>query len=140
MGNLVSRLEGLAEKSGEIKKVSPDGALTQKLKLKEIEERMESYELDKALALIIEFIDECNKYVQERKVWELQGAERNKALYTVADALRVSSLLLWPFTPESSEKILKRLDEKKISFSRAKFGLLGNLKLKKQGLLFNKLR
>ena len=140
LGNLVSRLEGLAEKHGEIKKVSPDAALAKKLKLKEIESKMQSYELDKALAIIIEFIDECNKYVQEKKIWELSGEGRNKALYTVADSLRISALLLHAFIPESSEKILKRLDEKKVSFSRIKFGLLGNLKLKRQEVLYAKVR
>lgn len=141
LGNLVSRLEGLAEKHGELKKTSPDTVLTKKLKLKEIEGKMQNYELDKALALIIEFIDECNKYVQEKKVWELQGAEKNKALYTLGDSIRISALLLHAFIPHTAEKILARLGEgeEKISASRLKFGLLGSVKIKKKEHLFTKI-
>ncbi|KHO49080.1 MAG: methionyl-tRNA synthetase [archaeon GW2011_AR6] len=138
LGNLMSRLEGLGEKAGEIKKISPDAALGKKLKLKEIQSRMKNYELDKALALIIEFVDECNKYVQEKKVWELQDAEKNKALYTIADSLRVSALLLHAFIPATSEEILSRLGEDKITLERVKFGLLGSVKLKKKEHLFAK--
>ncbi|HIH66168.1 MAG TPA: methionine--tRNA ligase [Nanoarchaeota archaeon] len=138
LGNLVSRLEGLGERAEEIKKISPDAALGKKLKLKEIQSRMKNYELDKALALIIEFVDECNKYVQEKKVWELQDAEKNKALYTIADSLRVSALLLHAFIPATSEEILSRLGEDKITLERVKFGLLGSVKLKKKEHLFAK--
>jgi len=140
LGNLVSRLEGLAEKTGEIKKTTADKNLTSKLKLKEIEKKLDNYELDKGLNLIMGFIDECNKYIQEKKVWQLNGRDLNTALYTIADSLRVASILLHPFIPETAEKILKRLKEKKISLERTKFGLLGSIKIKKSDVLFKKIK
>lgn len=140
LGNLVSRLEGLAGRAGEIKKTTPDKNLTGKLKLKEIEKKLGNYELDKGLNLIMGFIDECNKYVQEKKVWQLKGKELNTALYTIVDSLRVASILLHPFIPETAEKILTRLNEKNISLERTKFGLLGNIKIKKSNVLFKKIK
>jgi len=140
LGNLVSRLEGLAERAGEVKKVTVDKKLIGKLKLKEIEKKLDNYELDKGLNLIMGFIDECNKYVQEKKVWQLKGKELNTALYTIADSLRVASILLHPFIPETAEKILKRLNEKDPSFERTKFGLLGSIKIKKSDVLFRKIK
>lgn len=139
LGNLVSRVEGIAEKEGEIKKTEPDAKLMEKLKLNKIKDNLNKYKLDKALHLIMEFIDECNKYVQEKRVWELEGEEKNKALYTLLDALRISALLLYPFIPETSEKILERLNEKNISLERVKQGLLENIKIKKGEILFKKI-
>ncbi len=141
LGNLVSRLEGLAERFGEIKRVKPDEKLTSKLKIKEIERKLDNYELDKALTSIINFVDDCNKYVQDKKVWELKGEEANKVLYTLVDSLRLTAILLWPFIPQTAEKILARLNakEKEISSAQLKFGLLGNIKIKKQEILFRKL-
>jgi len=138
LGNLVSRLEGLSEKHGEIAKTTTDKSLSNKLKLKEITNKLDNYELDKALHLIIKFVDECNKYIQENKIWELKGKELNKALYTVADSVRRVGILLHPFIPKTSEEILNRLNEKEISISRTKEGLLKNIKLKKKGFLFKK--
>ncbi|MBU2497154.1 MAG: methionine--tRNA ligase [Nanoarchaeota archaeon] len=138
LGNLVSRLEGLAEKEM-IKKCRSDKKLTSKLKFKEIQEKLDNYKLDKALHLITEFLDECNKYIQDEKIWTLEGETRNNALYTLVDSLRVTSIFLYPFIPETGGKILERLNETHISLERAKFELLDNISIKKQEILFKKL-
>ena len=142
LGNLVSRLEGLAERLGEIKKANADIKLTGKLKLKEIQNRMEKFEFDKALSLIIDFVDACNAYVQEKKPWEIEDRERlNGILYTLFDSLRVIALLLHPFIPSTSEEILSRLNGKgKLLASQLKFNLITKVKIKRgKGVLFQKL-
>ncbi len=115
LGNLVSRVASLIEKNG-IKK--SENKLIKKLKLKEIEKKIESYELDKALNLIFEFIDACNIYVQEKKIWETKD---KKALFELKESILKIAELLWPFIPESSEKIKKQFSAKKIKKGKILF-------------------
>lgn len=123
-GNLVSRVLALAEKNG-IEKT--ENKLVGRLKLKNIEKCFENYELDKALTLIFGFIDNCNEYVQERKLWETKVQkdsdespvsskliedrilQNKKALYELVDSIKSISILLWPFIPSTSEKIASQL-------------------------------
>ena len=103
LGNLVSRVFGLVEKNG-IEKT--ENKLIKKLKLKEIEKLIDNFELDKALNLIFEFIDNCNEYIQINKPWE---SKDKKILYELVDSIKVIAILLWPFIPETSEKIAKQI-------------------------------
>lgn len=106
LGNLVSRVTTLAASNG-IKKAP--NKLIKKLKFSEIQKNIDNFEFDKALASIFQFIDECNTYVQENKIWETKD---QKKLYELVDSIRIVSILLWPFIPESSEKIAKILNFK----------------------------
>jgi len=99
LGNLVSRVGGLAEKNGVEK---TENKLLKKLKLKQIEKLIDNFELDKALSEIFAFIDICNEYVQNKKPWETKD---KKVLYELVDSIKVIAILLWPFIPETSEKI-----------------------------------
>lgn len=103
LGNLVSRVSALAEKYGLTKTTNK---LLKKLSLKEIEKCLENFELDKALNLIFKFIDNCNLYVQENKLWETHD---KKKLYELADSIKAIAILLWPFIPETCEKIAEYL-------------------------------
>ncbi len=106
LGNLVSRVSALAEKYGVEKS---DNKLIKKLKEKEIKEKMENYELDKALNLIFEFIDACNLYVQENKIWETKD---KKKLYELVESIKKVAFYLSPFMPETAEKIEKIFERK----------------------------
>jgi methionyl-tRNA synthetase len=108
LGNLVSRVAGLIEKNGEEKTTNK---LIKKLKEKEIEDKIDNYEFDKALNLIFEFIDNCNEFVQENKIWETHD---KKKLYELKESILKIAELLWCFIPETSEKITKQFSEKKI--------------------------
>ena len=119
LGNLVSRVSALAEKYGLEK---GENKLIKKLKEKEIEKLIENYELDKALNLIFEFIDNCNEYVQKNKIWETKD---RKKLYELVESLKRISFYLSPFIPETAENI-KRIFEKD--------------KIKKAGILFRKIQ
>jgi len=106
LGNLVSRVTALSERNG-IEKT--ENRLLKKLKINKIEKLIENYELDKALNEIFAFIDICNEYVQKKKPWETKD---KKVLYELVDSLKAVSILLWPFIPETSEKIAKSLNFK----------------------------
>ncbi len=118
LGNLVSRVAALVEKYG-IEKCP--NKLIKKLKEKEIEKKIENFELDKALDLIFAFIDNCNEYVQSKKPWETKD---RKVLFELVESIRKLSELLSPFIPETAEKIKKQFKTDKI---------------KKVGILFEKI-
>ena len=115
LGNLVSRVEGLIEKFGVEK---GDNKLIKKLNEKQIEKFLENFELDKALNEIFAFIDVCNEYVQSKKPWETKD---KKVLYELKESILKIAELLWPFIPESAEKIKKQFSEKKIKKSEILF-------------------
>jgi methionyl-tRNA synthetase len=132
LGNLVSRVTALAEKYG-IEKTNNN--LIKKLKIKDIERHFEDYELDKALNLIFEFIDTCNLYVQENKLWETHD---KKKLYELADSIKTIAILLWPFIPASAEKIAEQLGFKIENLEQINAPLDDKIKIKKGEILFKK--
>ena len=131
LGNLVSRVTSLAEKTG-IEKT--ENNLLKKLKLPEIEKHIEQYEFDKALNEIFAFIDTCNEYVQSQKLWETKNKNQ---IYELLDSIKVIAILLWPFIPDTSEKIAKILSFD-INYENLKNPLkLG--KIRKSEVLFHKI-
>jgi len=113
LGNLVSRTTALAEKYG-IEKCDVDVEV--KNIYESVKRLMERYELDKALTEIFAFIDTLNNLVQSKKIWETGN---KKDLYELLVGIKTITILLWPFIPETCEKIAKhlgfKLDYKEIS-------------------------
>lgn len=97
-GNLASRVAALVAKYG----TQPSDLLV----APSIEAHIASFEIDKALAAIFEFVDVCNELVDQTKPWETRD---QKALYQLLNAVKSLTILLWPFIPESCEKIAKSL-------------------------------
>jgi len=131
LGNLVSRVSGLVERNGLQK---AENKLLKKLKLKEIEKLIENYELDKALNHIFGFIDVCNEYVQNKKPCETKD---QNVLYELVDSIKAIAILLWPFIPETSEKIAKQLGFE-IDYKNIKKPIAVK-KVKKGEILFRKI-
>ena len=144
LGNLQSRTLTMIEKyfKGIIPRTSKN-ELVKKLNLKKINDLMLKYELHNALSEIWKFINECNKYINANKPWELAKTNKKKleiVLYNLAESLRVISILIEPFMPNTSKIIKQQLGlKKKETFKDLKFGLLGNNKIKKEGYLFTKI-
>ena len=138
LGNLVSRALTLVEKffNNKIKKGKIDPKL--KLNFKKIDSLMEEINPTDALSEIWKFVKEINKYVNDKKPWENEK-ERKDVLYTVLDSIRIIALLLYPFIPETSEKINKQLNIKLTNFKDVKFGLLKEGIIKKGEILFKKI-
>jgi methionyl-tRNA synthetase len=97
-GNLVSRVAALVAKYG----TQPTSLLV----APSIEPYFAAFEIDKALAVIFEFVDVCNELVDQTKPWETKD---QKALYQLLNAVKSLTTLLWPFIPQSCEQIAKRL-------------------------------
>jgi methionyl-tRNA synthetase len=99
LGNLISRVSALAETHGLEK---TENKLLKKLNQKGFEKHLDNFEIDKALNLIFEFIDTCNLYVQENKLWE---KEDKKKLFELVDSIKAITILLSPFIPDSCDII-----------------------------------
>jgi methionyl-tRNA synthetase len=102
LGNLVSRVSALVEKYG-LEKC--ENNLISKLDLKKIEDFMNNFQLDRALNELFSFVDSCNEYVQEKKPWEEKCSNKKEILFELVEGLKIISVLLWPFMPNTSEKI-----------------------------------
>ncbi len=131
LGNLVSRVSALIEKNSLEK---TQNKLLKKLNLKKIEKLFGRFEFDKVLNEIFAFVDVCNEYVQNKKPWQTRD---KKVLYELADSIKAIAILLWPFIPETSEKIAKIFDFE-IRFENIKKPLKIS-KIKKAGILFEKI-
>ncbi|MBI2507915.1 methionine--tRNA ligase [Candidatus Woesearchaeota archaeon] len=136
MGNLVSRTLSLAEKNFKIVKKQK---IELKFELKKIETLVDNFELDKALAEIFKFIQSCNQYINKNKVWELKNKRQEVKIYNLLEALRIISILISPFMPNTSEKINKQLNIKLGNLKDCKFGLIKVYKVKKGEILFKKI-
>jgi methionyl-tRNA synthetase len=132
LGNLVSRVSTLIEKN---RMEKTKNLLIKELDLKNIEKLFENFEMDKVLNEIFGFIDKCNEYVQSKKPWETKD---RKVLYTLADSIKAIAILLWPFIPETSEKIAKQFGFK-ISLEDLKKPLSEKNNIVKEEVLFKKI-
>jgi len=108
LGNLVSRVAALAERYGVEK---TENKLIKEFKIKEFEKNFDEYKIDRALSEIFAFIDVCNEYVQEKKPWETHD---KRVLYELVESIKEIGKLLFPFIPETSEKIAKQFSAKSI--------------------------
>ena len=123
LGNLVSRTVSMAGKyfeGGKLPAEQAEGpedaelvALASGLRDK-YEGHMEKYAFQDALVDVFGLISRANKYIDETKPWILGKDESKKdrlasVLFNLTEAIRVSAILLSPFMPATSEKMLASL-------------------------------
>jgi len=152
LGNLLNRTVVMIEKYFEGKipqavNISKQDKELRDFTLKKAEETdklIEDLEFHRALSGIWEIIDASNKYINDQKPWELAKAEKKEELGNVlaslSESLRVLSILLYPFIPETSEKIQKQLGIEAKKFDEAfKWNLIPKgTKTGKAEILFKK--
>jgi len=153
LGNLLNRTIVMIEKyfDGQIPKavnISKPEKELRDLTLKKAEETgnyIDSLEFNRALSSVWEIIDASNKYINDSKPWELAKKEEKEklanVLYTLSESLRILSILLLPFIPETAEKIQKQLGIKVENYSEAlKWNMIQeNTKIGKAEILFQKI-
>ena len=77
-----------------------------------IEEEMEAFQFSHVLETIWGFINLSNRYIEESKPWVLAKEDRPKLsikLYNLAEALRLISIYIFPFMPQTSQEIQSQL-------------------------------
>ncbi|TCL74092.1 methionyl-tRNA synthetase [Hydrogenispora ethanolica] len=82
--------------------------------IREMSEAMAKLEVNNALIAIFKLVSRANKYIDEAAPWALakqpDGRERlHTVLYTMAETLRLSAVLLVPFLVETPGKIWNQL-------------------------------
>jgi methionyl-tRNA synthetase len=93
-------------------------------------ERFDVVELTAALEEIWSLVRRLNAFVQEEEPWQLvkdesQADRLDAALYSLAEGLRVVSLLLVPFMPDATDTLLTALGHGDRSLETARFGSVG---------------
>ena len=124
LGNLVSRTVSMAEKyfSGTLPaEQMADPAMDAPLEelaagLRDrYEAQMEKYQFQNALEEIFKVIQRANKYIDENAPWALaKDMEANsprlaRVMYDLLETIRLCTVLLIPFMPESCEKIFGQI-------------------------------
>ncbi|MBN2203144.1 MAG: methionine--tRNA ligase [Candidatus Aenigmarchaeota archaeon] len=147
LGNLVNRVIVLTEKNfdGLVPQKGEDDNLS-KLALETVEKTrkaLDNFQFNVALNDIFYFLGEANKYINDNEIWAIKDKEKlGNMMYNLLEAIRFSSILLYPFIPETSEKITEQLGlEKKFCFDDLKWGLLKTgTKTKRGKVLFQKIK
>ncbi len=80
-------------------------------------EELEKMELSQALEKILEIVRECNRFIDDNKPWELKKNNEEKfkeVMQKLISNLNLLSEFLVPFMPETSKKVKKALETKKV--------------------------
>lgn len=133
LGNLVNRTIGMINKyfDGEVsnKGVSEEidnnlikGAESLYIK---VENYMNKLEVPKALDSIFDLFRSLNKYIDETTPWILAKDDSKKdrlatVLYNLIEGIRIGTVLLRPFIPETTEKIFKQINTDNTSYDSVK--------------------
>jgi methionyl-tRNA synthetase len=119
-GNLASRTLSMLERfgGGTVPDAQPDPELAPAFAgvMPRVCELLDRAELSQALEEVWKLVRRLNQYVEESRPWDLakdeDEAERLRTvLYNLAEGLRVTTLLLQPYLPDSAAKLLEALEE-----------------------------
>lgn len=103
LGNLLNRTVTIAAAFDGRIEGTPE--LQASLDVQKISSAMDSLDTLGALNEIFVFIKAANRYVNEKEPWKLGGKELGNAVYNLLEALRIISILVSPFMPDTSRKI-----------------------------------
>lgn len=112
-----------------------------------VEDKMNEFKVSDAITAVFDLLKRSNKYIDETTPWVLAKDESQKdrlstVLYNLLESIRIASVLLSPYIPETSEKILNQLQTKQTSYeSILTFGQLedGIKVVEKPEILFTRL-
>jgi methionyl-tRNA synthetase len=111
LGNLISRVAKLCEKSG--LEFKPTKVVAEK----NIGPALSDYRFDEALKTIWKNINETDQFINAEEPWKLEGNALKKILIHLVDHIRSLALDLRPFLPETAEKIEEQFKGPKIKSS-----------------------
>jgi methionyl-tRNA synthetase len=84
-------------------------------------------ELTLALDEIWQRVRRLNRYVEEQAPWvlakdEARADDLDRVLRTLAEGLRTVTVLLWPYLPTSTERLLDALGAPELSYAAGELG------------------
>ena len=123
LGNLVNRTIAMTNKyfDGVVQPGDATEELDGELKalavetVGKVDKLLSEYRVSDTLDAIFTLAKRCNKYIDETAPWALAKDESKKArlgtvLYNLLESIRFVAVLLSPFLPETSEKILAQIN------------------------------
>jgi methionyl-tRNA synthetase len=119
-GNLANRTLALTERyrDGQVPEAEVDPAITGDFEgaPERVQALLDEAQLTQALEEIWKLVRRLNQYVEETRPWDLSKEESeserlDQVLYNLAEGLRVTTLLLHPYMPETTARLLEALGE-----------------------------
>ena len=140
LGNLVNRtismsnkyFGGVVENRGVAEPVDEDLKAVATDTYNRVADKMSTLHVADAITEIFALFKRCNKYIDETEPWVLAKDEAKKdrlatVLYNLCESINIGASLLWPFLPETAEKIAKQLNTSLREFDTLdKFGVFAN--------------
>lgn len=128
-GNLVNRTISMVNKyfDGTLNEVRVEEELDEELKqfaleiVKKVDCKIDDLRIADALDLIFELLRRCNKYIDETLPWSLAKDESKKdrlntVLYNLLEGIRIATVLVEPFMPETAQNVYKQINTKQTSY------------------------
>jgi methionyl-tRNA synthetase len=148
LGNLASRTLSMIDRyrGG----VVPDAELDQTLQpdfdgvVEEVMSLLDRAEITQALDRIWQRVRRLNRYVEERAPWQLakdeaKAGELDRTLRSLAEGLRVVTVLLAPYVPATAQRLLAALGHPGTALEAAQYGARpGGARAEKLSPLFPK--
>jgi methionyl-tRNA synthetase len=134
-GNLASRTVAMIRRyrAGVIPAVAVEPALTHAFQALpgSVCEHLDRADITPALEQIWQRVRRCNRYVEEQAPWALakdpqRAAQLDVVLASLAEGVRVLSVLLHPFMPSSTRRLLDVLDAPDTGFEHTTFAATGS--------------
>ena len=107
-----------------------------------VEEKMNNLKVAEAIDAIFDIFRRCNKYIDETMPWVLSKDETKQerlktVLYNLLESIRSGATLLYPFLPETTDKIFSQLNTNNRSVESINFkGMDEGIKLNNPEPLF----
>jgi methionyl-tRNA synthetase len=119
LGNLVSRTTAMISRYRDGRIPIAPGEYSSEAFVRvntEVAARLDVYDITGALEIIWDFVRRLNKFVTDRKPWELakdeaRAEELDRVLYALADGLRAAAIALSAYLPETAPRILDALGQ-----------------------------
>lgn len=109
-----------------------------------VNESINNLKINEALEEIFKLLDKCNKYIDENEPWNLYKNNDLKRLedviYIILENIKVSSILLESFIPETSLKIKNMLNKKEVNIDDVLFNEDDSYKKLTSYILFERIK
>lgn len=128
LGNLTARVAKLCE-TAKFTQTSNEKSGHVIVEQEEFDKKMEEYKFNEALSIVWDKISKLDKYINEEKPWELlklpEGSKKQASLEDIlahaVGQIQEIGILIAPFMPETSEKIIDQFEKPQVVSSSLLF-------------------